>query len=67
MVIFELGKEIEIETCFPSWHECETKKKFNWIEPQTFRIPRSDALPLSYRYSMMSEAHYEVHLRIINF
>ena len=66
MVIFELGKEIE-KHVFRLGTSVEQKKKFNWIEPQTFRIPRSDALPLSYRYSMMSEAHYEVHLRIINF
>ena len=65
MVIFELGREIE-KHVFRLGTSVE-QKKFNCIEPQTFRIPRSDALPLSYRYSMMSEAHYEVHLRIINF
>ena len=35
------------------------------MEPQTFGFregPRSDALPLSHRYSSVSEVYYEVHI-----
>ena len=31
------------------------------------RIPRSDALPLSHRDSMVSEVYYEVHIHIDTF
>ena len=38
------------------------------IEPRTFRIPRSDALPVSHRDSRVSKAHCEVQiwLRILD-
>ena len=48
---------------YSSCHERGTKKK----SPQKnrtsdFRIPRSDALPLSHRDSTVSEVYYEVHM-----
>ena len=50
---------------FSSCDKYGTKKKFwvpmrNWTS--NLRIPRSDALPLSYRDSMVSEVYYEVHM-----
>ena len=50
---------------FPTCHERETKKNF-WAlmrnRTTDLRIPRSDALPLSRRDSMMNKAHYEVQI-----
>ena len=50
---------------FWSCHESGTRKNSEspWgIEPQTFGILSSDALPLSHRDSAVSEVYYEVHM-----
>ena len=56
--------QIEKEVC-SSCHERETKKKF-WVPMRNrtslLRIPRSDALPLSHRDSMVSRARYKVYI-----
>ena len=64
VVSFELSKEIQKDV-FLSCLERGTKKTF-WVPMKNrtsdFRIPRSDALPLSYRDSTLSEVfvHYPV-------
>ena len=64
MISSEPGKEIEKVVISPC-HERGTKKTF-WVpirnRTSDLRIPRSDALPLSHRDSMVSKAYYKVHI-----
>ena len=65
MVRFEPGKEIEKYVFFVLswvWDKVKNSKSPWGIEPQIFRMPHSDALPLSHSDSKVSEIHYEVHI-----
>ena len=66
MVIFELGKEIE-KHVFRLGTSVEQKNNSTESNLRPFGSLAPMLYQLSYRYSMMSEAHYGVHLRIINF
>ena len=63
-IVCKHSSELEKDV-FLSCHESGTRKNSEspWgIEPQTFGILSSDALPLSHRDSAVSEVYYEVHM-----
>ena len=63
-IVCKHSSELEKDV-FLSCHESGTRKNSEspWgIEPQTFGILSSDALPLSHRDSVVSEVYYEVHM-----
>ena len=62
MVSFKIGKEKE-KGVFRLVTIVGQRKKFPMRNrTSNFRIPRSDALPLSYRDSMVSNALYEANI-----
>ena len=63
-IVCKHSSELEKDV-FLSCHKSGTRKNSEspWgIEPQTFGILSSDALPLSHRDSAVSEVYYEVHM-----
>ena len=63
-IVCKHSSELEKDV-FLSCHDSGTRKNSEspWgIEPQTFGILSSDALPLSHRDSAVSEVYYEVHM-----
>ena len=42
-----------------AWEKEKNSESPRGVEPQTFGFPRSDAIPLSHKDSMVSEAHYK--------
>ena len=62
MVSFELGKEIEKDVFRIVTSVGQRKNSPARNRTSDFRIPRSDALPLSHRDSTVSEIYYEVHM-----
>ena len=68
----ERERKRERERCFSSCHERGTKKKLLRVRVRVsmrnrtsdLRIPRSDALPLSHRDSMVSEVYYEFEVHV---
>ena len=62
MVIFKIGKEKE-KGVFRLVTIVGQRKKFPMRNrTSNLRIPRSDALPLSHRDSMVSNSLYEAHI-----
>ena len=60
--MFENGIKKEKKMFFVlsrAWEKEKNSESPRGVEPQTFGFPRSDAIPLSHKDSMVSEAHYK--------
>lgn len=60
--MFENGIKKEKKMFFVlsrAWEKEKNSESPRGVEPQIFGFPRSDAIPLSHKDSMVSEAHYK--------
>ena len=60
--MFENGIKKEKKMFFVlsrAWEKEKNSESPRGVEPQTFGFPRSDAIPLSHKDSLVSEAHYK--------
>ena len=60
--MFENGIKKEKKKFFVlsrAWEKEKNAESPRGVEPQTFGFPRSDAIPLSHKDSMVGEAHYK--------
>lgn len=60
--MFENGIKKEKKMFFVlsrAWEKEKNSESPRGVEPQTFGFPSSDAIPLSHKDSMVSEAHYK--------
>ena len=60
--MFENGIKKEKKMFFVlsrAWEKEKNSESPRGVEPQTFGFPRSEAIPLSHKDSMVSEAHYK--------